>query len=172
MQELKEVIKYEQRHGGIILDPSAVSLAHSAGVPVGSNSNSSSGFRAPYASSPYPVSPSQDCADGQFSFVLSWYCEAYCIVFVSAQATAGEGGFYFFLQSPHTISPEYLRISAKKAHLVIRMLEFRIGAQLLLQVLNKQLSLASIHIEQLQQTGMALQPVAQEIGRASCRERV
>ena len=42
----------------------------------------------------------------------------------------------------HTSSPEYLAVMSKKAHLVVRMLEDRIGAEQLLQVLNKQLALA------------------------------
>jgi len=68
------------------------------------------------------------------------------------QTSGGEAGFYFYLQNPHLVSPEYLQIYAKKAHLVIRMLENRIGSQLLLQVLNKQLSLALIFIQQSEVT--------------------
>ncbi|KAL1132516.1 hypothetical protein AAG570_010471, partial [Ranatra chinensis] len=52
-------------------------------------------------------------------------------------------GFYFPIRNLYTMSPQYLTVMRKKAHLVIRMLEHRIGYELLLQVLNKQLSLAS-----------------------------
>lgn len=50
---------------------------------------------------------------------------------------------YFPIRSTHAMSPLYLRIMRKKAYLVIKLLEQRIGYELLLQVLNKQLSLAS-----------------------------
>ncbi|XP_067013693.2 transcription initiation factor TFIID subunit 2 [Anabrus simplex] len=52
-------------------------------------------------------------------------------------------GFYFPIRNLHTMSPKYLEVLRKKAHLVMRMLEHRIGQELLLQVFNKQLSLAS-----------------------------
>ena len=48
----------------------------------------------------------------------------------------------------HTSSPEYLAVMSKKAHLVVRMLENRIGAEQLLQVLNKQLALATTGSQQ------------------------
>ncbi|XP_077291969.1 TATA-box binding protein associated factor 2 isoform X2 [Arctopsyche grandis] len=51
--------------------------------------------------------------------------------------------FYFPLRNIHTISPRYMEVMRKKSHLVLRMLEQRIGQELLLQVFNKQLSLAS-----------------------------
>ncbi|RUS71095.1 hypothetical protein EGW08_021141, partial [Elysia chlorotica] len=48
----------------------------------------------------------------------------------------------FWCGSPHTLSPRYAQVLAKKARLIVRMLEMRIGTELLLQVLNKLLSLA------------------------------
>ncbi|XP_049545880.1 transcription initiation factor TFIID subunit 2 isoform X1 [Anopheles darlingi] len=51
--------------------------------------------------------------------------------------------FYFPIKNLHTMSPKYIVLMRKKAHLVIRMLEHRIGLELLLQVFNKQLALAS-----------------------------
>jgi len=54
--------------------------------------------------------------------------------FLFQNVTGGDGGFYFSLVNPQTISPAYLKLYSKKAHLVIRMLEHRIGNQLLLQV--------------------------------------
>lgn len=54
-----------------------------------------------------------------------------------------ENVHYFPVKSLHTISPKYTEILRKKSHLVIRMLEHRIGQELLLQVFNKQLALAS-----------------------------
>lgn len=52
-------------------------------------------------------------------------------------------GFYFPISNLHTLSPRYIEVMRKKAHLVIRMLEHRIGHELLIQVLNKQLCLAT-----------------------------
>uniref|UniRef100_T1GNN3 Transcription initiation factor TFIID subunit 2 n=1 Tax=Megaselia scalaris TaxID=36166 RepID=T1GNN3_MEGSC len=49
---------------------------------------------------------------------------------------------YFPIKNLHTMSPKYLEVMRKKAHLVIRMLEHRIGQELLLNVFNKQLKLA------------------------------
>ncbi|GFN99666.1 hypothetical protein PoB_002617200 [Plakobranchus ocellatus] len=48
----------------------------------------------------------------------------------------------FWLCSSHTLSPCYAEVLSKKARLIVRMLEMRIGTELLLQVLNKLLSLA------------------------------
>lgn len=50
---------------------------------------------------------------------------------------------YFPIKSLHTMSPKYIETLRRKAHIVIRMLEHRIGQELLLQVFNKQLALAS-----------------------------
>ncbi|KAJ1521858.1 hypothetical protein ONE63_002203 [Megalurothrips usitatus] len=58
--------------------------------------------------------------------------------------------FYFSTRSLHTMSPKYLEMQRKKAHLIMRMLADRIGHELLLQVLNKQLSLANIAAQQKQ----------------------
>lgn len=45
-----------------------------------------------------------------------------------------ETSHHFSIKSPHTVSPKYLEVFVKKALLVIRMLEFRLGSELLLQV--------------------------------------
>nr|CAG4640612.1 EOG090X00M6 [Eulimnadia texana] len=50
--------------------------------------------------------------------------------------------FHFWPHLAHTATPRHAAIMRKKAHLVLRMLELRIGQQLLIQVFNKQLSLA------------------------------
>lgn len=50
---------------------------------------------------------------------------------------------YFPTRSLHTMSPKYMEAVRKKSHLIIRMLEHRIGQELLLQVFNKQLALAT-----------------------------
>ncbi|XP_004530837.1 transcription initiation factor TFIID subunit 2 isoform X1 [Ceratitis capitata] len=50
---------------------------------------------------------------------------------------------YFPIKSLHTVSPKYVEAMRRKAHLVIRMLEHRIGQELLIQVFNKQLVLAT-----------------------------
>lgn len=96
--ELNEVVRYEEKFGGIILDCSQPP----APLPVSSINNS-----------PAPT------------------------------AKAFENPHYFPVKSLHTMSPKYIEIMRKKAHLVIRMLEHRIGQELLLQVFNKQLALAS-----------------------------
>lgn len=41
---------------------------------------------------------------------------------------------YFSTRSLHTMSPKYLEMQRKKAHLIMRMLEHRIGQELLWQV--------------------------------------
>ncbi|CAH8475077.1 unnamed protein product [Heterobilharzia americana] len=51
---------------------------------------------------------------------------------------------YFDLTSSHLISPDYFAAYVKKSHLVIRMLELRLGQPVLLQVLNKLLVLARL----------------------------
>lgn len=48
--------------------------------------------------------------------------------------SSDNSNFYFPIRSLHTLSPKYLEVLKKKAHLVIRMLEHRIGQELLLQV--------------------------------------
>lgn len=50
---------------------------------------------------------------------------------------------YFPIKNLHTMSPKYIEAMRKKAHVIIRMLEHRIGQELLLQVFNKQLALAT-----------------------------
>ena len=42
--------------------------------------------------------------------------------------------FYFPVDNILTCSPEYLDVTVKKAHLVVRMLEHRLGQEQLLQV--------------------------------------
>eukprot|EP00092_Neocalanus_flemingeri_P004145 GFUD01004459.1.p1 GENE.GFUD01004459.1~~GFUD01004459.1.p1 ORF type:complete len:1158 (-),score=326.72 GFUD01004459.1:100-3573(-) len=51
--------------------------------------------------------------------------------------------FCFPVDNLQTCSPEYLDVMERKAHLVVRMLEHRLGQEQLLQVLNKLLSLAN-----------------------------
>ena len=41
---------------------------------------------------------------------------------------------YFNTRHPHTVSPRYAQVYARKAALIMRMLELRIGRELLLQV--------------------------------------
>ena len=61
----------------------------------------------------------------------------------SAVSTSGAGqqpirspdSFHFWPHSAHTVTPRHATIMRKKAHLVLRMLELRIGQQLLIQVL-------------------------------------
>ncbi|GLH06390.1 Transcription initiation factor TFIID subunit 2 [Gryllus bimaculatus] len=67
---------------------------------------------------------------------------------------AHDPGFYFPIRNLHTMSPRYLQVLQKKAHLVMRMLEHRIGQELLLQVFNKQLSLASNAAQQKISSGL------------------
>ncbi|XP_058065181.1 transcription initiation factor TFIID subunit 2 [Anopheles bellator] len=96
--ELAEVVRYEERYGGIILD-----CSQPPAPPAVSSINNS------------PAAP----------------LKAY-----------NDNPFYFPIKNLHTMSPKYILMMRKKAHLVIRMLEHRIGLELLLQVFNKQLALA------------------------------
>lgn len=67
---------------------------------------------------------------------------------------APDPGFYFPIRNLHTMSPKYSEVLMKKAHLVMRMLEHRIGQELLLQVFNKQLSLAANAAQQRIDSGL------------------
>lgn len=96
-RELAEVVQYEEKYGGIILDPSQ-------------------------PPAPLPVA-------NQSTKVV--------------EIQKIENVHYFPIKSLHTMSPKYVEMMRKKAHLVIRMLEHRIGQELLLQVFNKQLALAT-----------------------------
>lgn len=95
-EELADVVKYEERYGGIVLDCSQ----QPAPLPVTSNSP-------------------------------------------SINQRQPEVQHYFPTKNVHTMSPKYIEMMRKKAHIVIRMLEHRIGMELLLQVFNKQLALAA-----------------------------
>lgn len=95
--ELDEVVTYEEKYGGIILDPSQ-------------------------PPAPLPVA-------NQSTKVV--------------EIQKVENVHYFPIKNLHTMSPKYIEVMRKKAHLVIRMLEHRIGQELLLQVFNKQLALAT-----------------------------
>nr|MBE5727453.1 TBP-associated factor 2 [Cucujiformia] len=92
---LLEVVQYEEKFGGIILDPSQPP----APLPVGANTPQSNSNKQ-------------------------------------------EEKFYFSIRNLHTMSSMYINALYKKSMLVMRMLEHRIGQELLLQVFNKQLSLA------------------------------
>nr|CAG4635921.1 EOG090X00M6 [Eubosmina coregoni] len=59
-----------------------------------------------------------------------------------AQPIRSPDSFHFYPHSAHTATPRHAEIMRKKAHLILRMLELRIGQPLLIQVFNKQLSLA------------------------------
>lgn len=61
----------------------------------------------------------------------------FALSFNNVQNTNETSNFYFSTSSLHTISPRYFHYMTKKAHLVLRMLENRIGYSLLLQVLLK-----------------------------------
>ena len=45
-----------------------------------------------------------------------------------------DSNHHFSIRNSHTVSPHYTEVFAKKSLLVMRMLEIRIGAQLLIQV--------------------------------------
>ncbi|XP_062579980.1 transcription initiation factor TFIID subunit 2-like [Saccostrea cucullata] len=57
--------------------------------------------------------------------------------------TKRDSNHHFSIKSPHTVSPRYMEAFRSKSLLVIRMLEQRIGEQLLIQVFNKLVALAS-----------------------------
>ena len=60
-------------------------------------------------------------------------------VIVLDPLAARETGTYFPCRHPHTVSPHYASVFQKKSHLIIRMLDIRIGQELLLQVYFKSL---------------------------------
>lgn len=114
--ELAEVMRYEEQFGGVILDASRPPAPLSvAGVGVSGAASSASAGGASFGSQ------SQAAAVGKTPDMMQ----------------------YFPVKSLQCLSPRYMEVMRKKAHLVIRMLEHRIGQELLLQVFNKQLALAS-----------------------------
>ncbi|XP_013789329.2 transcription initiation factor TFIID subunit 2-like [Limulus polyphemus] len=60
-------------------------------------------------------------------------CSAYTSSSMSSNQNR-ENSFYFPTKHLHTTSPKYNKILQKKAHLVVRMLEDRLGRELMLQV--------------------------------------
>lgn len=62
---------------------------------------------------------------------------------MSSQIKHTETTHYFPVKNLQTVSPKYIEAMRRKAHIIIRMLEHRIGQELLLQVYNKQLALAT-----------------------------
>ena len=86
-QELQEIIEYEERFGGIVLDPSSSPHEPQNGPNVPNSTNSNN-----------------------------------------------KDTFYFSVKNPHASSPHYISVYYKKAHLIIRMLEYRIGQELMMQV--------------------------------------
>lgn len=57
--------------------------------------------------------------------------------------TKRDSNHHFSIKSPHTVSPRYMEAFRSKCFLVMRMLEQRIGEQLLIQVFNKLVALAT-----------------------------
>jgi len=95
-QHMFEIVKFEEKYGGIILDSSQKPSA-----------------------------------------VISMRGEA------NRNPEIEHNPFCFPVDNLQTCSPEYLEVMERKAHLVVRMLEHRLGQEQLLQVLNKLLSLAN-----------------------------
>jgi len=95
-QHMYEIVKYEEKYGGIILDSSQKPSA-----------------------------------------IISMRGEA------NRNPEIEHNPFCFPVDNLQTCSPEYLEVMERKAHLVVRMLEHRLGQEQLLQVLNKLLSLAN-----------------------------
>lgn len=48
---------------------------------------------------------------------------------------AGKDVFYFSVKNPHACSPRYIELYYKKSQLIMRMLEIRIGQELMMQVI-------------------------------------
>jgi len=95
-QHMDELVKYEEKYGGIILDSSQKPSA-----------------------------------------IISMRGEA------ARNPEIENNPFCFPVDNLQTCSPRYLEVMEVKAHLVVRMLEHRLGQAQLLQVLNKLLSLAN-----------------------------
>lgn len=47
---------------------------------------------------------------------------------------SGKDVFYFSVKNPHACSPRYIEMYYKKSQLIMRMLEIRIGQELMMQV--------------------------------------
>lgn len=119
-QELERVVQYEEKYGGIILDCSQP---------------------------PTPPTPQL------VSNLLGTSLSTSSISSSSSSSSALNGGgkeqeiiHYFPIKSLHTVSPKYVEAMRRKAHLVIRMLEHRIGQELLIQVSFSMISLQFLKI--------------------------
>ena len=111
--ELAEVMKYEEQFGGVILDASRPPAPLSV---AGANTAGAGSGNGPGSSF-----QSQTASTGKTADMMQ----------------------YFPVKNLHCLSPRYMEVMRKKAHLIIRMLEHRIGQELLIQVFNKQLALAT-----------------------------
>ncbi|CAB3360242.1 Hypothetical predicted protein [Cloeon dipterum] len=116
--EMQDIVKYEQEMGGIVLDPSQA---------------------------PAPLPTTQD-TENSLSGHHHHHHHKHGKSHGGPQANSPV--FQFPIGSVHTLSPKYFEIMRKKSHLIIRMLEQRIGHELLLQVFNKQLVLATTASQQ------------------------
>ncbi|XP_046383438.1 transcription initiation factor TFIID subunit 2 [Ischnura elegans] len=171
--ELQEVVKYEEEFGGIVLDPSqapappptAANASTAAGPTSGVNPTNAvapaggnlGGGNIGVGSNSSGAHPSASIAGSPMGGHLGVTTSAISAALNSGNGLAvGQGliapglaspgcapPFHFPIVSLQTASPRYLDVLRKKAHLVMRMLEHRIGQELLLQVFNKQLSLAN-----------------------------
>ncbi|ENN80134.1 hypothetical protein YQE_03442, partial [Dendroctonus ponderosae] len=115
---LQDVVKYEEEYGGIILGKDDAGWAWPGQV-----------LADWWACFPDPSQPPAPMPLGANP--------------PQANQSKNEEKFYFSIRSLHTMSSMYIEALHKKAMLVMRMLEHRIGLELLLQVFNKQLSLAT-----------------------------
>ena len=71
-----------------------------------------------------------------------------CYDFISPSHFQDLSGLPFSLKHPHLVSWDYFKVARIKSSLIIRMIEQSIGRELLLQVFNKLISLASTAAQQ------------------------
>eukprot|EP00057_Strongylocentrotus_purpuratus_P009012 XP_011663486.1 PREDICTED: transcription initiation factor TFIID subunit 2 [Strongylocentrotus purpuratus] len=115
--ELTELCKYEQETGGVVLHP-------------------------------YPM---EEPSTGTKSSVGDAGADGATPSFKSAQSSLGKttkpsvwgGNLHFPCTQPHTVSWRHWKMIMMKSHLIMRLIEIRVGQELLLKVFNKLLSLAT-----------------------------
>ncbi|KAG8236645.1 hypothetical protein J437_LFUL016337 [Ladona fulva] len=155
---MQEVVKYEEEFGGIVLDPSQAP----APPPTAANtaSNTIPGGNVNPSNSSINTGPNIGggaIGVGSGGPSLAWNTNVLSSSISSALNSPHGNGlalgqgliapglavpgatspFHFPIVSLQTASPRYLDVLRKKAHLVMRMLEHRIGQELLLQVIFK-----------------------------------
>ncbi|XP_030839037.1 transcription initiation factor TFIID subunit 2 [Strongylocentrotus purpuratus] len=116
--ELTELCKYEQETGGVVLHPYPMEEP--------STGSKSSGGDAGADSATPSFKSAQSSSLGKTTKPSVW-----------------GGNLHFPCTQPHTVSWRHWKMIMMKSHLIMRLIEIRVGQELLLKVFNKLLSLAT-----------------------------